>query len=196
MNREMRKPSPKREPDKKSFKSGGFTLIEITITMAILAIMMGMVAFSDAARNTAFNAIIGQEKTRAIISRAKSLSVNSIFGTSMNACAYGVRIEGSKAFIFMDRGVCGSNNLRYDLGEQVISANNEIELGAGVMFIDPTTGISMNNRDIIFLPPEPILYVDGSVLVNDFQIGISLPGTNRYSRIIINKYGLISVKGS
>lgn len=196
MNKEMIKPPPKREKIKKPFMSGGFTLIEIAITLGILGIMMGMVGFSDTARNKTFNTLIGQEKTRTLISRAKSLSVNSIFGTSMNACAYGVRINDNKIFIFIDKGACGSNNLRYDPGEELTGSNNEAEIGGGLKFADPATGTSFINKDIIFLPPEPRIYVDGSLLLNDIQIGLTIPGTGRYSRIIINKYGLISTRGN
>lgn len=170
--------------------STGFTLIEVAVTSAILIFLMSAVWSSGSLRATDFSVMISQEKLRLLTTRAKSMTINSVFGTANNTCGYGIRIEQRKAFIFIDRGACGAgNNRRYDSGEEVPGSANSITLAEGIVFL-PSTG---ENVEVVFIPPDPRTVINGSDGINEVDIEVRAPsGMSR--RVIINKQGLINMK--
>lgn len=169
---------------------GGFTLIEVAVTSAILIFLMSIVWSSGSFRGSDFSVMISQEKLRLLTTRAKSMTINSVFGTANNTCGYGIRVEKGKAFIFLDRGACGSgNNQRYDSGEEVPGSANSMNLTEGISFL-PSTGESV---EVVFIPPDPRTVINGSDGINEVDIEVRAPsGMTR--RVIINKQGLINMK--
>jgi hypothetical protein len=133
--------------------------------------------------------MVNQEKLRTLMTRAKSLTINSVFGGS-DVCGYGVRIEENQAFIFLDKGACGSgNNRRYDSGERVAGSSNEITLREGIKFT-PSTG---GSAEVLFIPPDPDVIINANDATQNLYVEVSAP-ESAPRRVIINKQGLIGLE--
>jgi len=167
----------------------GFTLLEVVITSSILVFLMSIIWSSGSIRNSDFSVMVNQEKLRLLVTRAKSLTVNSVFGADVMTCGYGIRIEERRAFIFLDRGPCGrGNNRRYDPGEEVAGSINQLSSDSAVRFV-PSTGAS---AEVVFIPPDPDVVINGNDSIEELSVQIiSSEGMNR--RVIINKQGLIDL---
>jgi len=167
----------------------GFTLLEVVITSAILVFLMSIIWSSGSIRNSDFSVMVNQEKLRLLATRAKSLTVNSVFGADVMTCGYGIRIEERRAFIFLDQGPCGrGNNRRYDPGEEVAGSINYLSSDSAVRFV-PSTGAS---AEVIFIPPDPDVAINGDGAVSELSIQV-ISSEGRTRRVIINKQGLISL---
>lgn len=177
-------------------KKLGFTLIETVVTMAILAMILGIVLSFQGSRRDQFNLIIYQDKVRALITRAKSLALNN---TDRLANGYGVHIVAGKAFIYIDR-----NN------DHVYTSNsNDSTPNTSIDFIDAREGISFKDIsvsppvdqtiDIVFEPPDPTVYlykngiqqIPSGSFASSIEIGIVV-GKN-YRRVMVNSVGQISI---
>ena len=170
--------------------STGFTLIEVAVTSSILIFLMATVWSSGAIRASDFSVMISQEKLRLLATRAKSMTVNSVYTSASVTCGYGVRIEQRRAFVFLDEGACGSgNNRQYDSGEEVTGSANSIALTEGIVFL-PSTG---ETAEVVFIPPYSETVINGDSGVSEVDVEVRAPsGMKR--RVIINNQGLINMK--
>jgi len=168
----------------------GFTLIEVAVTSSILIFLMATVWSSGAIRASDFSVMISQEKLRLLATRAKSMTLNSVYTSASVTCGYGVRIEQRRAFVFLDEGACGSgNNRRYDSGEEVPGSANSIALTEGIVFL-PSTG---ETAEVVFIPPYSETVIIGDSVVSEVDVEVRAPsGMKR--RVIINNQGLINMK--
>ncbi len=165
----------------------GVTLVEVVITTAILGFLMSMTWSASSVRNNDFIVMIHQEKLRALISRAKSMTINSV--DMAGNCGYGVRIEQHQAFIFLNRGACGTNNdRRYSAGERISGSANFVRPREGIVFIPPDTGV-----DIVFIPPHPHTVINGNDNIENTLIRIESPAGIRRT-IRIDRQGLINLE--
>ncbi|MDD4930985.1 MAG: hypothetical protein PHG66_02395 [Candidatus Colwellbacteria bacterium] len=167
--------------------------------MSIMFIIMGTVANSGADRRMQFNISINQEKLRALISRAKSLSMNSLFQAGSQDCGYGVHLDQNRAIIFIDRGpVCDH---RFNGGEQVLGSSNEVIPKEGIYFADMTSGAAVpgtfggdGTADIVFLPPDPTTYVNADSN-RDITLGvIASTASMDQVKVIVERSGLITTR--
>ncbi|MFA5053133.1 MAG: type II secretion system protein [Parcubacteria group bacterium] len=166
----------------------GFTLIEIMVTTAILVFLMSAIWSSGSFRGSDFSVMISQEKLRLLMTRAKSMTINSIFGTGVDSCGYGIRIEANRAFIFLDKGTCnGGSNQTYDPGEEVTGSVNSISLTEGLTFI-PSTG---ETAEVVFIPPNPRVVINNSE-TEELTVQVKSP-TGLSRKVIINRQGLINL---
>lgn len=163
----------------------GFTLIEVVITSAILTFLMASVWSASSIRNNDFTVMINQEKLRLLITRAKSMTINSV--DMAGDCGYGIRIERNQAFIFLNRGLCPGNTNQYDPNEEIPGSANIIRPREGVVFITPTG----EPAEILFIPPHPLTIINRSG-TERVSIRIVSPANIERS-ILINRQGLISI---
>lgn len=184
----------------------GFTLMELVITMAVLAVVMGAATSAGVGRKTQFNLSVSQEKTRALISRAKGLALNSLISQGSNICGYGVHITYDKAVIFTDRvgaGTCAGSDRRYTSGEELVGGADQVVLEQGVYYSDISGGGSPSQTrtsfggpgymDILFAPPDPTTYINTASGVNQRAIlGVAL-SSQSFRKITVEGTGLISV---
>ena len=108
----------KRPTDSRFGGKGGFTLIEMLITIRLIAFLLSITATSGGSSKRQFLLTTSQEHLRALLSRAKFLSVGTTFsGSSQTVCGYGVHIDKSRGegFIFRDlpAGIACPGDYRY-----------------------------------------------------------------------------------
>jgi len=164
----------------------GMTLVEVVLTTAIIAFLMSVTWSASSIRDNDFIVMIHQEQLRSLIARAKSMTINSV--DMAGNCGYGVRIIRNEAFIFLNRGACGTNNdRRYSTGERISGDANMIRPREGVVFIPPDAGV-----DIVFIPPHPHTVINGNDTIANTSISIVSPAGIRRS-IRIDRQGLINL---
>jgi len=168
----------------------GFTLVEVVVVSGILVFLMSTIWLSGSMRESDFTVMINQEKLRLLITRAKSMTLSGVVPAEAGpSCGYGVRIERSGAFIFLDRGRCGeNNNQRYDTGEEVLGGVNTITLREGMTFSSSVE----EPTDIVFIPPDPRTIINGDNAINEVSVQVALP-TGLQRRITVNNQGLIDL---
>jgi len=173
---------------KKSKKNSGFTLAELVLSIAIMAIISASAIFSignggreqallRAAQNFAFNV----RKAQNLALSPKKYGVNPV-------CFYGVHTETpTQYFIYYhDQSPCPAGT-QYNPGQSTKLETIIIEGGANF------SGTSLN-RDISFEPPEPITYFDGAT---GFATEKNIFFTNSIGstrQVNINKFGNVSVQ--
>ena len=194
-------------------KIGGFTLIEIYTVMAIIAVLISISGLTTRTRNENLALSVQHEKLRSILIRAKSLAVNSAAISGTQICGYGVHIEpnepsGRKIFVFADKGPCegpGAAEKKFGPGDVQLSSSLDIfkeDSGIGFScFYDYVSGFKTKDdgfinvacgKDIVFVPPDPKVYVNGSVPSVPVAVGVySKRSPEKTKKIIINQAGLI-----
>ncbi len=169
----------------------GFTLIEMLIVISIIGLLMSITAVSGTQSRRQFLLTTSQEQLRALISRAKALSVSTVLSRSQSICGYGVHINAgeSRAFIFRDLPLgssCPGDN-KYSLdnpGEKLSGFLNEMKLDNSLNF--------NSDFDVLFIPPDPSTILNGDVNLTEVTIIISIPGGDG-RKIKINNAGLVDL---
>ncbi|MBI2592954.1 MAG: type II secretion system protein [Candidatus Colwellbacteria bacterium] len=169
----------------------GFTLIEMVITISLIGFLLSITATSGGSSKRQFLLTTSQEHLRALLSRAKFLSVGTTFsGSGQTVCGYGVHVDksGGEAFIFRDlpAGFSCPGDFRYsgDTREKITGFLN-------VMKLDSALSFSID-ADVVFIPPDPTTVLQGDAAVPEIEETISIAGGDS-RRIKINKAGLIDL---
>ncbi len=168
----------------------GFTLIEMLITISIISILLSSMVSSSSLGRREFILTSSQQQLRAIISRAKSLSLSTALSTLGTICGYGVRIDkdSKTAFIFRDLKISANCP-----GDNIYSAGGSEKLGGSLNEIKLDNSLSFSgNTDVVFIPPDPTTIINGDPNSLPVEIVIKA-GDNNIRKIIINKAGLIDL---
>lgn len=175
-----------------SFK--GFTLIETLVVLSILMLMTSMLVLYN--RTGERQILLLREKARliSVIFRAKSLALNT-FIEDEPACGYGVHInpsarsEQSGYFIFRDKAInCRMSDHVYGEASDEIVAGSEVRLDAGILFGQADIA------DIVFVPPNPTVFLNGGQSTREGAIVISSIDNKSNVTITINNAGQISAE--
>lgn len=191
-------PAPKAQmPD----MAGGFTLIEILVTVGIVALLAGMVVIYG--RQGDVYAALGRATDRTIldINEAKSMA---LFPKPLPAnpsqipCGYGIYFPKAAALgssyyiIYADINREGTGECKND-GRTA----GDVDLSRTT--INPPifiSGISSpNDLDILFTPPDPevfILYPPAASSQNEATVNLAARGASATRSIKINKFGGVS----
>ena len=170
--------------------NGGFTLIESLVVISILTLMTSFLILYN--RTGELQIIILKEKANLIgtILRAKNLALGTLVTESAGVitCGYGVYIENNSYFIYRD--------LASDcqISDQSYSGNSSGEKLEGETYkLLPAVQFFQNEvNDILFVPPLPDVFFDGSKAVGEKIIRLSDISRDTKSEIIINNAGQIS----
>lgn len=174
----------------------GFTLIEIVVVMAIIGMFLALGASSTRLSRGEFILTTSQEQLRALISRAKFLTVNSLFSPEDNICAYGVEINAAekKAIIFEARPKI--NCPTFNTIDTIYQNTDRHYLTGSFNVTHLEKGVRLNNSfHVYFLPPDPLvaLYKNGDFQKDDIMIELFIPNVDSRRGILINKEGLIDL---
>ena len=186
-------------------RKSGFTLIEILITLSILAFLISLTLTYTRSGNQVL--ALTQERMRLIgvINRAKSLTFQSYFEPGWPpVCGYGVHFNAvnNSYFIYRDipipdSGDCATADNKFTLNsdpgfnEQLAGGNDQVfQLSPGLRFQS-----AFNVGDIYFEPPDPLIKIfeiNGNA-INSATITIETTGAAPSSlTITVNKAGQIS----
>lgn len=140
----------------------GFTIIEMLVTVGVLALLSGiLIVYSKSGENA--SALLRQAaKMVADVNRAKNLAMTTALyttqeGDQVHPCGYGVYFDDestpNRYIIFADV----ANNCKNSDHSRPDDGITDVEV------IELTTSISIDKKNIdsvFFLPPDPIIYFD------------------------------------
>ncbi|HUY69744.1 MAG TPA: type II secretion system protein [Candidatus Tyrphobacter sp.] len=182
----------------------GFTLIEMIITLAVLGLLISAVGVSAPINRESFLLTTSQEQLRDLITRAKALSVNSVFSSvpGGESCGYGVHIDSVASTAFIFRG-CGADPTFFSVYAAANATSTELTGSLNQMAFDRSLKLSFSQAgsysngsaaDIFFLPPDPLVYINGANQAGVAE-AITISPVNNTSKIIwgvnVNSVGLI-----
>ncbi len=170
--------------------SEGFTLIELSVVIAIIALLTGVVmANYHQSRKTSLLRMSARELASDVRSaEGMAISTKKTFCPLVNATttSYGVYVAASPANSYTLFADCNSSK-KYDYGDVDIK-NNNLKKGVDIVSTSPSP------LNIVFIPPDPAVYIssDGFSFLPSSQI--TMESKTGGKTIIINKIGLIEVR--
>lgn len=144
----------------------GFTFIETIVIIGILTMLTAILLLYS--RGGQKQIVLLKEKAKLISSilKVKSMSINTLVG-DQPTCGYGVFLETDSYSLFRDLAVncVASDHVHTASDPQELIEKINLPIGYHLS--------SLNIRNILFLPPDPIVFLDGSILSNQALIIIA-----------------------
>lgn len=167
----------------------GFTLVEIIIVIGVITLLSTMAILYSHTGEQQITLFQEQVKILNVLSRAKSLSINT-FARPDIPCGFGVHFdETDNSFrIFRETAAeidCSDADFqRADNGSEDLEAFN---LNPAISFDNLTVD------DVIFFPPEPAVAILPGFL-EEATITLKIVGTGQTAAIKINNRGMITTQ--
>jgi len=162
----------------------GFTLAELLVSIFIIGLLSSL--FLVNYRNTNQRSELGVEKQKLVsnirLAQNYSLGSKTYDNLATPAGGWGVHFaqaEPAQYFIFADI----NSNRAYDSGE--FKETKTLPSGITIDSLNPA-----NNLDIVFLPPDPRVYVNGQEYANAL-ITLKENLNNSTASVSANLFGLI-----
>jgi prepilin-type N-terminal cleavage/methylation domain-containing protein len=175
----------------------GFTLIELIVSISIIAMMSGLFLANYHSTNESTELKMTAQKLASDIRLVQNYSLGSKeYGGNMPAGGWGIHLDRvsfpNSYILFAD----SDGNMQYDSGESDADKGGQtISLPVGVNVGDIDIGSSVNSVDITFLPPDPITNIwDGSNAYNFVDIILIEENGNMTRTVGVNFFGLIEEK--
>lgn len=180
-----------------SKNSAGFTLIELIVSISIIAMMSGLFLTNYHSTNKTSELRMTAQKLASDLRLAQNYSLGSKeYGGNMPAGGWGVHLDRvvspNSYIIFADN----DGNMQYDSGEgDVDKGGMVVALPAGVSIQEINIGSPIDFVDITFLPPDPMTNIwDGASTNNLISIVLTENSTNTTKAVEVNFFGLIEEK--
>ncbi len=172
----------------------GFSVIEMLVVMSILVVLSSFLILYNRTGESQIFLLREQARLISTVIRAKSLALNTLI-EDVPACGYGVHIEvstdstPSQYFVYRDKAInCRTSDRIYAEASDEIVAGTEAALPKQVVFGD--VGV----RDIMFVPPEPEAFLDGSQALAEADIVMMSADGKTKATVTVNNAGQISQK--
>ncbi len=173
----------------------GFSVIEMLVVMSILVVLSSFLILYN--RTGELQIVLLREQAHLIstVIRAKSLALNTLI-EDVPACGYGVHIDvstdsakASRYFIYRDNAInCRTSDRMYAEASDEIVGGTEVVLPKQVVF----EGVGVH--DIMFVPPEPQAFLDGSQALAEADIVMESADGKTKATVTVNNAGQISQK--
>ena len=172
----------------------GFSVIEMLVVMSILVVLTSFLILYN--RTGELQILLLREQAHLIstVIRAKSLALNTLI-EDVPACGYGVHIEvstgaaPSRYFIYRDKAInCRTSDRIY------AAASDEIVAGTEVIFPPQIVFGDVGVHDILFVPPMPEVFLDGSQGLTEADIVMMSSDGKTKATVTVNNAGQISQK--
>ena len=165
----------------------GFTLIELMVSVVIIATMSGlfMVNYHNTNKRSELGAVKQKLASDIRVAQNYSLGSKTYDGINTPAGGWGVHFNTSDPthyIIFADKN-SPNGNQAYDVGEAI--ETKTLPTGVTIKSLSPT-----NTVDIVFFPPDPIIYINGSVGATA-NITLKENINNSTANVSVNFFGLI-----
>jgi prepilin-type N-terminal cleavage/methylation domain-containing protein len=187
----------------------GFTLIEILVTLSILAVLSAVLIGYAAESSRQTFTLITRERVIRLLTRARALSTSTFLEnlTALQdpavpkACGYGLHVNREKGQLFLFRDMttdCAATDYRYvqGTGDKPLESSLDsytLDLGR-IQFV---SGSLPDLDDVVFVPPNPKVYLNGDTTGSVNQAGIYLQvkdGSGAGAEVTINNAGQITWK--
>ncbi|MEK7203408.1 MAG: prepilin-type N-terminal cleavage/methylation domain-containing protein [Patescibacteria group bacterium] len=189
----MRLYSQQRENFKKYFCFNlGFTMIEMVVSVGIISLLSAIFLANYHGANHKTELNMEAQKVVSNLNLARSFSLSSKkYNNSLPAGGWGVHFKTSspdKYLIFADV----NNNQSYDDGEADIDKGGRvINLPDNIIIDSADNGGTV---DVVFLPPDPAIYFNGSIEpVSSAWVKLKEKDNNIFKTITINSLGLSEI---
>ena len=165
-------------------------MIEILVVLGIMALLSSIAILYS--RTSEQQIILFKEQARvvSVISRAKSLAIQTFAEAPAGVCGYGVRFEpDGRFFLFRDLpetgADCGSADKQYS-GE---AENFEVNRLDSVLRFS-----ELGLNEILFIPPDPLVVITPTPANNAAIIKIGIQNSNIESVVKVNKAGQVTTQ--
>jgi prepilin-type N-terminal cleavage/methylation domain-containing protein len=185
----------------------GFTLIEVLVTLGVLAILSAVLVgyASESSRQTVM--LITRERIIQLLARTRSLSTSTFLNnvSTVNdpsipkTCGYGLHVDtaNGELFIFRDmvKGVdCSSSDYQYMPGTE----DKQLDSSLDAYKVDLNRlDFGGDLKDVVFVPPNPDIYINGDVtgVVTKAEVNFKIKDTSGpLAEVNINNTGQVSWK--
>lgn len=165
-------------------KREGFSLLEVIIVIAIMAILSGALLGYNRKSSRQLELYSSQAKVAGFLNRAKAFALekNLVRGGG-DACVFGVRFEEPNRMAIFKKTECPAGGLAYSSG-----ADSDIE----TIFLDGAAAFTslpcaLNNCYVIFEPPYLVTHRADSIGL----IKLGIPGQNIFLCVRVTEGGAI-----
>ncbi len=163
----------------------GFTLVEVLVTLGITLLLTSLMVIYGRSGEQQIILLRDQARIVSTILRAKSLAIQA-YNADSAFCGYGAHFEPNGTFlIFKDIAPeCSASDNRYSGSAETIETGSlEARLG-----FEAPLGVS----DVLFIPPDPQVIINGDANVDDGLITLIARKGNSSVEVKINSAGQVS----
>jgi prepilin-type N-terminal cleavage/methylation domain-containing protein len=176
---------------------GGYSLIELLVVIVMIGILSGVIFASSRNSPKTLSLDRSAQKANQDISQARGMAMGGYLAT----CTVGGPVNGYGIFFstaspsqYLVYANCDADN-KYSasLDKQI---GNSLSLESGVSVSSLKTGVSgtaTTSISIFFLPPDPILYTNGTARVTS-SVVLSVSGLSQTKTLNVSGSGIVNVK--
>jgi len=179
-----------RSKNEKLNNSFGFTLIELLVSISIIALISGvfMVNYHNTNKRSELKVTVQKLASDIRLAQNYSLGSKTYDGVNTSKGGWGIHFSlssPSNYIIFADKNAPNGNQA-YDAGEAI--ETKTLPAGVTISSLSPA-----NTVDIVFFPPDPATYVNGSDTIGG-QITLKENINNSTAAVTVNFFGLIDTE--
>ncbi len=166
---------------------GGFTMIELLVAMVIVSVL-SVLTITNIRSGSKDQALLRSAQIFASdIKKTQNLALSPKKYSTEPVCWYGIKIENATDYFlyYHDRSGC-TGQVRYS--SAFSTKIKTMKLENGIVFTDTT------NKDVAFLPPEPMTYFFGGLDFSDQNIILQINGGTKIKTVTINKFGNVEIQ--
>jgi prepilin-type N-terminal cleavage/methylation domain-containing protein len=176
---------------RKACHNKGFTLLELVVSIAIIAMITGLFMANFHSSSARSLLIVTAQKLASDIKVAESQALGSqIFGSALPPGGWGIHLDltaNTKFIIFADNDGDGAYTQSEKYKETILPGkiyiNGMAQSGGGAV---------NNPIDIMFIPPDPTIQIkSGATSYND--VVVTLSDSNSTKKVLVNFFGLADV---
>jgi prepilin-type N-terminal cleavage/methylation domain-containing protein len=176
---------------KKINRQSGFTLTEMLVTVAIVALLSSLLLVYTQTGNKQIALYKDQAKFVGDVLRARSMTLQRIQSEDEQICGYGISFTDERHYFLYKDAISSGTKCSDATTDRKYTSEaeklEEFELSPGVEFT------SRGAADILFTPPDPRVYLDGGRATSDATFELGATTDNRVS-VIINSAGQVTTQ--